>query len=480
VDFPRPAVHPARRRAIGRGKAAIVTLAVGVVGAVVLYAPSADAAADSFGASAVATGMKFSFSNDSLPVVQTYEVSAPTSSATLNSVGNSQSFASAPYPGDVIQNLPSVAGALVPVPFPAYPLYVSAVPGDDPKSVSYPGIGLRAEAGATVVQASGTFGSDGAGGLSSARAEVLGDGTVRSLGSAAYKALDLGPQVRVDGVHSTAQVVADAQGKLTRSQSLSIDRLQIPGLAITIPQGSPSLVPIPNPIPGIPQAPPLELTPIPYALVGGQTLSQPDIGFVDGYFTISFPFIDNQRYALPTSAMADALKAAGVRMAFQQAQETKNGVIAPALTISYDVPAPPENPYYSGAGTATYVLGGVAASAALSPEGASDAATAGGVSNAPAAGPGLGAAGGTADLASAGGASLPSLGVIPGAAGAAGGVTGIDTAAQPTSVALMRGERALYRGPLTEDASAIYLLVVVIAGMASIFTVVRLAGVRGK
>jgi hypothetical protein len=470
-----------RRRA---ATAALVTVAAGVVGAVVLRAPSAHAAADSFGASAVASGVKFSFSNDHLPVVQTYEMSAPTSSATLNSAGNSQSFASAPYPGDVVQNLPSVAGALVPVPVPAYPLYVSAVPGDDPKTISYPGIGLRAEAGATVVQASGTFGSDGAGGLSNARTEVLGDGTVRALGSAAYKVLDLGPQVEADGVSSTAQVVADARGELTRTQSLSIDRLRIPGLAITIPQTSPSLIPIPNPIPGIPQAPPVQLTPIPYALVGGQTLQEPDIGFVDGYFTIALPFMDSKRYALPASVMAEALKHAGVRMAFQQARETKNGVIAPALTITYDVPAPPDNPFYSGPGTATYVLGGVAASAGLTPEGASDGATAGGRSDAPAtAGQALGPAHGPAALASA----TEVTGIAAEAIGTAtAGAAGVGPATAPTSVsehrslALVRGEPVVYGGPFTQDASALYLVVVAIAGVASIFTIVRLAGVRAK
>ncbi len=140
--------------------------------AAVLPLSTASAAADSFGASASAHGFDFTYSNDSLPGVQTYELAAPSAGATLNSAGNSQSFASAPYPGDVVANLPSFAGALVPVPVPAYPLYVAALPGDDPKTVSYPGIALRAEAGSTVVQGSGTFGSDGAGGVSTARAEL--------------------------------------------------------------------------------------------------------------------------------------------------------------------------------------------------------------------------------------------------------------------------------------------------------------------
>lgn len=465
-----------------RGVGGLAALAF--VGSTVFLVPSADAAAPTvFGASATASGIEFSFTNASLPLVQTFQLTTPATSSTISSLGNSISFASAPYPGDVVQNLPSVASALVPVPIPAYPFYVAAGTGEDPKEVSYPGLNLRVEAGATVVQSRAAVGADGAGGLSTSRTEVLGDGSVRAVGSAVYKILDLGPQVRFRGVDALAQVTSTG-GELTRTSSLAIGRIQIPGLAVTIPESTPGTDSLPQPIPGLPQAPPVELPPIPFAAVGGRTIEQPDIGFENGRFTIQLPFLGGNRYELPASVLADALKSAGISMSYQQAHETKTGVIAPALIVSYDVAAPPDNPLYNGPGTARYKVGEAAASVNVqAEESAGGGSTTGTVSGLPGdAGVGNGALPSTAGVDSAFGTAL---GTLPGIGAGLGGqlpaVAGAPAAsAGPVDGVLARAAGVTYNAPFTKDLSAIYLIVVALAGLGVLLSVLRQLGVRAR
>lgn len=454
--------------------------ALAFVGSTVLLVPSADAAAPTvFGASATASGIEFTYTNASLPVVQTFQLTTPATSSTISSLGNSLSFASAPYPGDVVQNLPSVAGALVPVPIPAYPFYVAAGTGEDPKEISYPGLNLRVETGATVVQSRATVGADGAGGLSTSRTEVLGDGSVRAVGSAVYKILDLGPQVRFRGVDASAEVLSSG-GELTRTSSLSISRIQIPGLALVLPESSPAAVPLPQPIPGLPQAPAVNLTPVPFAAVGGRTIEEPDIGFENGRFTIQLPFLGGNSYELPASVLADALKGAGISMSYQQARETKTGVIAPALTVSYDVAAPPDNPLYNGPGTARYVVGEAAASVNVQAE---DSASGGSTA---AAGSGIpgdarlenGALPSTGGIDSAFGV-LPGIGAGPG--GTLPAVAGAPAAsAGPIDAVLARAAAVTYHAPFTRDLSAIYLMVVALAALGVGVSVLHQLGVRAR
>jgi hypothetical protein len=427
---------------------------VGLLGGSVLLLPTAEAASPSvFGAAATAGGIQFSFSNDSLPVVQTYELTTPATSSTLSSLGNSLSFASAPSPGDVVQNLPSVAGALVPVPVPPYPFYVAVGTGEDPKEINYPGLTLRAEAGATVVQSRATVGADGVGGISTSRTEVLGDGSVRAVGSAVYKVLDLGPQVSFRGVDASAAVTS-SDGQLTRTSSLSINRIRIPGLAITIPDSAP------------------------FGAAGGRTLEQPDIGFEDGHFTIQLPFLGGNTYELPASVLAEGLKAAGISMTFQQAQETKNGIIAPALTVSYAVPTPPENPLYNGPGTVRYVVGQAAASVTV-PSGAADAQLPGSSGVANGNGTGAGVLPSTAGIDAAAG-SLPALGA--GLGGSLPAVAGTPSAVNGTFAAspVVRADRVTYSAPFTKDLSAIYLVVVALAALGVLVSILRQLGVRAR
>jgi hypothetical protein len=368
---------------------------------------------------------------------------------------------------------------LVPVPIPAYPFYVAVGTGEDPKEITYHGLGLRAEAGATVVQARATVGVDGAGGVSASRAEILGDGAVHAIGTSAYNVLDLGTQVRFRGVDAVAEVTSNG-GELTRTSSLSIQRIQIPGLVVTIPESSPAVGQPPALLPGLPQAPPVNLPPIPFAAVGGRTLEEPDIGFVDGHFTIQLPFLGGNTYELPASVLAEGLRASGIAMSFQQAQETKNGVIAPALSVSYEVPAPPDNPLYNGPGTVRYVVGEAAASVTVPRESATtneQAGTGTGVASGRTAGTGV--LPDTSGLDAAAGI-LPSLGaglggVLPSVANAPSTVAG-----SPAASVLSRANPVTYSAPFTKDLSAIYLIVVALAALGVLVSVLRQLGVRAR
>src|SRR5258707_540085 len=87
----------------------------------------------SFDALANAYGVAPTITNPSLPLGLTIEGSGPVAQAHLNSIGNSDAFASTPYPGDTVAGLPGTAGAIFSVPIPAYPLIVTTQAGDAPK-----------------------------------------------------------------------------------------------------------------------------------------------------------------------------------------------------------------------------------------------------------------------------------------------------------------------------------------------------------
>lgn len=363
----RHAHRPVRRGQVLTGMAATgATLLLGAGSAAAQ--PQVIADGPSFNGIAQANAFDVTVSNPSTPIGLAPQGGGPATSAALDSLSQSNAFASFPYPGPVAVNLPSVAGALLPLPIPAYPLFVATQAGDQPRENNAPGIALRAESGEFVSLAKAVFGQDSSGGVSACRVEQLASGAVHATADTTFKALELGPALTLTGFESHAKVVADAvTGKLTRTQSLSFSRLRVPGLAITLPSESPGTVPFVNPIPGLPQPPQPSLPPLPIPAVGGMTIEEPNIGLQDGSFVITLPGLGNQKFALPASTVIDALSASGITMTVQQPEVSTTGVTAAAMTISYIAPAPPENPYFTGASTVTYTLGGSQANVTLDP-----------------------------------------------------------------------------------------------------------------
>ncbi|MBA3743237.1 hypothetical protein [Sporichthya sp.] len=469
----RHAHRPVRRGQVVTGMAATgATLLLGAGPAVAQ--PQVLPDGPSFNGLAQANAVNVQVSNPSTPIGLAPEGGGPATSAALDSLSQSNAFASFPYPGPVAVNLPSVAGALLPLPIPAYPLYVATQAGDQPTENNAPGIALRAESGEFVSLARAVFGQDASGGVSACRVEQLASGAVHATADTTFKLLQLGPALTLTGVESHAKVIADpVTGKLTRSQSLSFSRLRVPGLAITLPSESPETVPFVNPIPGLPQPPQTPLPPLPIPAVGGLTIEEPDIGLQDGSFVINLPGLGNQKYALPASTVLEGLAAAGITMTVQQPEVSTTGVTAAALTISYLAAAPPENAYFTGASTVTYTLGGSQANVTLDPV-QSFGGNAGGDAGGVLPGGGLGASPATDGIAADGNAVDGIGAAFPGSIPAQVAQPG--SAAQGALPTVVITPMSSVTGP---DGAGIYLVLVAV-GLGGFISasVLRFMGVR--
>lgn len=312
----------------------------------------------SFDAFARADGFEQTMSNASIPTGIDIEGGGPEAQARQTSFGISDATAQTPYTGGTVPGLPGTAGGLLGIPVPAYPFLVSTNAGDEPKTVSYPGMTLSAESGDFSSRASSTLGSDGSGAVSTAKVNAAADGGVSAEASTIAGSLKIGPYAEISQVRTTAKVRADAfSGKLTRSSTTSIGRISVPGLVLTLPGQTPGTVPAP---PGAPDLPAVPTLPVP---AGGTTLHDPAIGVQDGSFTVTLPQDGKQqKFAVPAGPVLDALKAQGIRMTFQAPQQTKTGIIAGTYTFQYTVPAPPENTSYNGPTTVTQKTGFTVAS----------------------------------------------------------------------------------------------------------------------
>lgn len=364
--------HPGRLALTALGLVTVWQLIPATAGAV---APSGFLdEGPTFNGTAFANGVDFTIANASTPIGLVPQFAGPTASASLDSLAQNNAFASFPYPGSTVANLPALSGALVPFPVPAYPFLVATQSGDVPKDINYPGIALHADSSDSISYAKATLGQDSSGGVSTARVEQQGDGDVQSTAATAFKLLDLGPAMALSAVESRAQVLANAStGELTRFQSLSFGHLSVPGLAVTLPRETPSTFPAPNPIPGLPQPPPPSFPPLPLEVVGGMVITAPDIAYRDGAFSINLPGLGNQRYELPTATLTEGLAAAGITMTIAGPESSTTGVVAPAITFAYTFPAPPDNDYFSSPTEVAYTIGGTRANVTLRPAQALDA-----------------------------------------------------------------------------------------------------------
>jgi hypothetical protein len=322
-----------------------------------------------------AYGFDSTIANPSIPLGLVIEGAGPTSQVHLSSIGAADAFSSFPYPGDTVTGLPGLLSGvfLGGLTVPPYPFYASTAVGAAPASVNYPGISLSSESQASQARAHAVVGTSGAGYTASAVAWQDPDATVHATASATMNVTQLGGLLTLSGVESSATEVMTPDGSIQGTSSLTIGRIGIPGLRVTIPTSTPSAVAIPIPIPGIPQLPIMKFPPIPIPF-GGMTLSAPDIGFVDGVFTLTLPVGGKQTYALPAQTVLDAFKALGVTMSFQAAHKTATSIVAPALSIRTTLPAPPHNTYFNGPTPIEITLGRSSASiqGTVTPAGGSD------------------------------------------------------------------------------------------------------------
>jgi hypothetical protein len=411
-----------------------------------------------------AYGVDATIYNPSVPLGAAIQGAGPTAQAKLGSLDSSDAFASFPYPGDTFVGLPGTAGAIFGAPTPAYPLFVATQLGDRPADQDVPGVGLHAESGKSAAASRATVGDTASGFDSVARVEQLSDDNVRSFASA-VGGVNLVNFVQLSGVQSRAEAVADAvTGKVTRSSYLAISRIVVPGLSVEIPKASPAAFALPIPIPGVGQLPVTDLPPIPFPS-GGEMIAAPELGFVNGTFTYTPPAPSGKptTYAIPAQLVLDAFKQAGVTVTYQAAQETPNGVIAPALTFAFQAPALPDNPGFNGPTDFAYAIGRATASVSLTP-GTTDLGTTTPVGTTP-----TGTQGATASgIPGVDAAGLPSLGLPVAPADGASGVPA-DTTDQARQVIYAQPAAASHDN-FAKDLSSIYVICLIV-GVAAVVAV---------
>ena len=194
---------------------ALSCLVVGVIGAALAGAGTAGSAPDTgrtFAASAEAEGLRITFDAPQFLVVSTlFDAANPISQATLESTGVSRSFASAPYPGDLIVTAPGTLAAFGGPSLPAqYPFYVAANHPEAPKAaLDGPGgaysLAASAEAGRST--ATGRLSVDkGPVVRTETLTETLDDGAVRAVASSVTEGLVAG-----DGALTISRVISTVE-----------------------------------------------------------------------------------------------------------------------------------------------------------------------------------------------------------------------------------------------------------------------------
>lgn len=338
----------------------------------------------SFDAVVAAYGFDSTLSNPSIPIGLVIEGAGPTAQAHLSSLQASDGFASFPYPGDTVVGLPGLVSAvfLGGAPVPAYPFYVSTAYGQQPAAANYPGVALSSESNGNEARANAVVGTSATGYTSNAVISQASDSTVTATATATLSGVQVGTGLLLSGVVSTATEVLEFDGTLKGTSSLSIARLTVPGLHFTIPKTTPTSAAIPIPFPGVPQLPPLSFPPVPVPF-GGTTLNAPDIGFVDGQFTLTLPIGGGETFAVPAQAVLDAFKAAGFDISYQAAQKTANSVVAPELIVHTVLPAPPKNSGFNGSTPVTVTVGRSTASISAASVGTSGGGASSGLPSRP-------------------------------------------------------------------------------------------------
>ncbi|WP_019876095.1 hypothetical protein [Sporichthya polymorpha] len=302
-----------------------------------------------FDATAAAYGVWVTASNPNFPLGVVPEGSGPTAQARLSALPRSSALASFPYPGDGLVGLPGLIGALAPgfPPLPDYPLYANTELGDEPSAVTAPGVELAAESSDRLAAGRAQSVSAASGYVATARVERLSDGGVTAIAEARQSALALAGLATFDGIRSIAKVTSSSDAKLTRSSMLEIDSLRLPGVKFAAPDGS--------------------------------TYVGPEFAFRDGQFHLLPPAGEGQATPIPTDAFFDGLKAAGIEGSYQAARTTDTGIIAPVLSFTALMPAPPDNPLFGGQTKLTLDIGHAFATIAAQviPEGPAAVAPAG-------------------------------------------------------------------------------------------------------
>ncbi len=282
-------------------------------------------------------------SNPSIPLGAPDSGAGPSAQARLTSLPTSDAFASFPFPGEVVAGAPGIGNGVVPVPIlPAYPFIINSGLGDEPRTQSAPGLSLEAASERLAARSRALVGSEASGSESTARVVADPDNGVTAVARSVSRGLEILGSVRIAAVDTRAMATRDGSGQLTRSSSLSFNRLSVPGVAYTLPPESP--------------------------FFAGETFTGVEFGMTDGQFFVALPFAGApQNMPVPAESVIAALKSAGISATYQAPVETKDGILGAAFSMATDLPAPPPNGSYDGPTHVTYTIGRSSAAVSLNP-----------------------------------------------------------------------------------------------------------------
>jgi len=276
-------------------------------------APAAAHAESSFTALSSATAVGITVANDDFPVVQELQLAGPTAGTSLSSTGQGTAFASSPYPGTTVAELPATAATLSGLPVPPYPFFVATTSDDEPADYSQPGLELHATCrltGAPGCTAGSLAGSTPV--TSQARSSVRQPSADEVVATAWADAEDVSIPgvVTLSGTHTSA-TVSLKDGVLVRRSELDVARLTVGGTqAFSIQDGK--------------------------VLVAGSDVP------------------------VPFATLAEALRAAGVEAELAAASQSRYGVVAPVLRLRTTLPGGPA--VVTKPSTVVFAFGGADAS----------------------------------------------------------------------------------------------------------------------
>ena len=295
--------------------------ALSLVAAAVGWSPASAADITSFEARAKADGFRYTFGAPGFVAVDTFiDGGGPVAQSVLDGLGNSQSFASLPYPSDNAISGPGLIAGLTGLPSPpAYPFYVtSSYPTQEKASFSQPGLDLQANSSEFATD--GTAVSGGSSGDSAifmtsahtASSRDVAAGTVTAEAVTKADMINIGGVLKIASGFVSAKVTRSAGGDAVRESSLRIDGVSI----------------------------------------GGQPVGFNEKGFV---------LASNGTPIPPENPLMDALRQAGIDVRYLAGTEDENGVTAPGLVITHKVQFPG-----SPVMIFTYTLGRASAHATVS------------------------------------------------------------------------------------------------------------------
>jgi hypothetical protein len=266
----------------------------GVVAAATGWSPAGAADITSFEARAQADGFRFTFGAPGFVAVDTFiDGGGPVAQSVLDGLGNSQSFASLPYPSDNAISGPGLIAGLTGLPSPpTYPFYVnSSYPTQEKAEFAQPGMKLLATSSESATEGTATSGGGGGGssiGATSAHTVSKRDadsGAVIAEAAVAADMINIGGTLKILSGVVTAKMSRTAGGDPVRQSSFRLDGVSI----------------------------------------GGQAVGFNEKGFV---------FAGNGAPIPPDNPLMDALRQAGIDVRYLAATSTDDSVISPGVVIT--------------------------------------------------------------------------------------------------------------------------------------------------